>query len=460
MALSVCAGQARADEELPRGLKGTAAPLDDTAKKLPGAHAFWVPDPEFGGRIYLLESGEGVQPGTPPLVLVHGLGEAGLRDFYPVLRALGEKRQVIAFDLPGFGRSSKSNEEYSPVRYAAVVRSIIDRYAGGFADVLGHSMGGAIALSHAGTYPQQVRRLVVVDAAGVLHREAFVTEQIRGSVAPARGLLPGTVAAAEELAGNLLRRARKFEPPPELLVGSRLLRQHALGGEPGKIAAVSLIATNLGAAIAGVTAPTLILWGERDQIAPLRTVHILVDRVADAQLTVFAGVGHVAMKEVPQEMSAAVLAHLDTTPVAPAAIEPQKSQGDYKCHYQNDLELRGLFDSITLDNCERIMLHGVVANTLVINNSTTSLVGSRILAGINADDSLISMTGGEVLGTPVLRLSESRLDLAGVRLSGPVDLVTVTSTSRVLCSVCTVVSPNTVRYTHGEQVLRPGPRRL
>ena len=107
-------------------------------------------------------------------MLVHGLGEAGVKDFYPLFPELARKRHVVAFDLPGFGRSGRINTRYAPDRYAAVLFRVIEAYGDGQqVDVLGHSMGGAIAMLHAASYPRQVRRLVVVDAAGILHREAW-----------------------------------------------------------------------------------------------------------------------------------------------------------------------------------------------------------------------------------------------------------------------------------------------
>lgn len=437
-----------------------AASLDDVSHAVPGAHVSWLPDPEFGGRIYVVEAGLAAGAIRPSLVLIHGLGEAAARDFYPILAALAEHRHVVAFDLPGFGHSTKGNHDYKPSRYAKVVHHIIERYAGGTADVMGHSMGGAIALLHAGTYPKQVRRLVVVDAAGILHREAFVGEQVHASLAPASGLLPTLVADVEGLAGAWLRKVRRFEPPPDLLLGSRLLREHALGGVAGRIAALALIATNFGATIDRVQASTLLLWGAEDRIAPMRTAHLLADRVANARLHVLSNVGHVPMKQAAPATAKAVIDHLDGLPRARGQLDEGPDQGHYKCKRQHDLRLEGRFKRIELDGCERIILNNVVVNHLALRSSTVYGTRTRVLSGIQATESTVTLTGGELEGAPTLTTAGSLFDLAGVRVNGRANTLDVASTSRLLCSVCVIEGDGGVTYAHGEQALNPGQKRL
>ncbi len=445
----------------PDGGVDAAVPIDDAILGVPGARASWLPDPEFGGRIYVVEAG-GAPAGNlrPSLILIHGLGEAAARDFHPVLAALSKHRHVVAFDLPGFGHSTKGNHAYTPSRYAKVVHNVIERYAGGVADVMGHSMGGAIALLHAGTYPKQVRRLVVVDAAGILHREAFVGEQLHASLAPASGVLPTLVADVEGLAGAWLRKARRFEPPPDLLLGSRLLRERALGGDTGRIAALSLIATNFGSAIAHVQAPTLLLWGAEDRIAPMRTAHLLADRVAKARLHVLENVGHVPMKQAAHATAKAVIEHLDGAADARSQRGASDNQGHYKCKGQHDLRLEGQFERIELDGCERIILNEVVVGHLLLQNSTVHGIRTHVSSGIQASESVVTLTGGELEGLPALTTAGSLFDLAGVRVNGRTNALKVTNTSRLLCSVCVIEGDGGVVYAHGDRTLSPGQKRL
>src|SRR2546430_1017023 len=112
----------------------TVAPLDPEVAGLPNAAASFVPDTVYeDGQIYVLEAGR-ARSSLPPLFLVHGLGHAGVRDYYRILPRLAEKRRVVAFDLPGFGRSTPGNRPYGPGLYAQVLARMIERYATGPVD--------------------------------------------------------------------------------------------------------------------------------------------------------------------------------------------------------------------------------------------------------------------------------------------------------------------------------------
>ena len=107
---------------------------------------FFAVDPVFGSRTYIEEWGD---PANPPVILVHGLGDNGARDWRYLAPALAENFYVVAFDLPGFGRSEKYNALYTPDTYTSVVQWIADTYVDGRFTLIGHSMGGAIALNYA-----------------------------------------------------------------------------------------------------------------------------------------------------------------------------------------------------------------------------------------------------------------------------------------------------------------------
>ena len=104
------------------------------------------------------------------VVLVHGLGEGAARDWEHVIPALARRYHVLTFDLPGFGRSEKQNALYSPANYAAFVKWIMEARVNGPFTLVGHSMGGVIALRFASIYPRNLRHLILIDTPGILHR--------------------------------------------------------------------------------------------------------------------------------------------------------------------------------------------------------------------------------------------------------------------------------------------------
>lgn len=454
---------------------------------LPGAHESWFVDAAFDARVHVLQLGRGT-PGSTPLVLVHGLGTAGMRDFVPLMPGLAADRQVLALDLPGFAGSGPGRPPYDPARYADLVARVVARYLGSasggadagvsgpLVDLLGHSMGGAIALQFAARHAGMLRRLVLVDVAGVLHKEAFVASQIRGrgdAVAAARdvpGLGDGMRETADGLATSLLGQVRRLEPAPWVLE----LSADLTGAGPGTLAALALIDTNFAPAIEAVRAPTLILWGEQDTTAPLRTARLLEERLPHARLVVFPGVGHVPMASVAPEMLTLITAHLASdapavgpgtppqgdgaAPAGPAGLPRSKGAG--RCHGQAGQRFTGRYDSITLEDCARVQILDAQVGRLVVRESSVRVVRAQITAGVEAIDSNVTMTGVDIGPRPggsALDLETSLLDLAGVTLRGYARALG-RGGSTLLFSACRIEDERGVRYLHGKHGLVPGDR--
>jgi pimeloyl-ACP methyl ester carboxylesterase len=354
------------------------------------------------------------------------------------------------FDLPGFGRSAQANVKYGPARYAAVLSRVIARYGPGPVDVVGHSMGGAISLFHASAYPQQVRRLVLVDAAGILHRDAWAAHHVRRVTDPARVFLPRVANMLGEVAELVSDTSRILDPAPDIVLELAPLRKKLLGGKPERIAALGLILQDFGPVIARLRAPTLVVWGGDDMIAPLRTGLMLADRLPDAQLVVFPGIGHQVMAEAPSKLVPEIERHLTSSavgPLRPPAVAAA-SQGKAICHGLSDLHLTGTYDSVEIEDCTDVVLDHVRTTNMVIRRSTASVVRSTFTAGIVADTSTLLITGGEIDGDLALDVKDSKVDLAGVAIDAREPFHT-TGQSRLLMSVCPVRTPEGSGFRHG-----------
>ena len=256
--------------------------------------------------MYLLEVGPHSTK-HPPLVLFHGAGAGGNRDFYPVLAALSSKRRVIAVDLPGFGRSERRGDDFAPEQMVRQVASVVDALGIRRFDVLGHSSGGALALLFAAQSPKLVRRLVLVDVVGVLRPETLLRSQLHEQLNDMREGSPLAAGIVEKSGDALVN----FVSPVRRLGRRRFPIRVWSEAARVQCSAMALLDYNFGAALFGIRAPTLLVWGDRDDVAPVRIAHVLEDRIPRSKLSFLKDSGHVPMRDQPAALAELVTSYLD-----------------------------------------------------------------------------------------------------------------------------------------------------
>src|SRR5207253_2250208 len=128
---------------------------------------------------------------------------------------------VVAVDLPGFGASDKANVLYSPENYARVLKVVAGRFLHGPFALVGHSMGAVVSLRYAAAYPDDVLRLALVDAPGVLHSSSTTSQYL------ARFGLEFVPPAADpadwlvNLARKLLAPLQQLRLDPQVILSAR-----------------------------------------------------------------------------------------------------------------------------------------------------------------------------------------------------------------------------------------------
>lgn len=240
----------------------------------------------------------------PPLVLLHGYAGDGPTTWRRQLDDLSDEFTVVAWDAPGAGRSSDPPETFGMAGYADCLAGFIG--ALGLADphVLGLSFGGALAIELCRRHPMIPKTLVLESAyagwAGSLPAE--VTDQ------RLRQALTLSELSPDEFVDTLLPTMFSSGTPAEDVdaLGRAIREFHPAGFR----AMAHASAEDLSDALPLVAVPTLLVYGDDDQRAPLNVAEQLHAAIAGSTLVVLPGAGHVCNIEAPEDFGRTVRAFL------------------------------------------------------------------------------------------------------------------------------------------------------
>ncbi|WP_018609124.1 alpha/beta fold hydrolase [Uliginosibacterium gangwonense] len=414
-------------------------------------------EPIFNGEVLTLEAGQN-HPQT--VLLVHGLGQNGLTDWADIIGPLAQRYHVLSLDLPGFGYSSTPAGKYSPTNYARVLSWLLTRRAHGPAIVVGHSMGGAVALRFAATYPAQISKLVLVDAAGILQRTSFVKHTVTGRL-NGEGMpdfLRGLLAHARDASDTALEKVFGMPDPTALLNASDDVWSTVLGSRSNANAAMALAEEDFTQAIYTLRLPTQIIWGEEDPIAPLRTGQMLARRLSLAQLQTLPGVGHVPMEAGNRDAFMRQLNLALELPPFPAPPPPPLGTGkpDLQCNGETGTHYSGQFREIRLNGCTAVQLRDLQAERIVIRDSIVQMLNVQVTSdkvAIDISNSELIATASEISGQTAIHADKVRMDLAGVQLNARGEAIEVERSSYFVASACSVRSSTYSGYWQGSRTV-------
>lgn len=243
-----------------------------------------------------------------PMLLVHGLG-ATLDHWALALPRFSARRRTVALDLPGFGRSAKPDRLYSPAEFVAAIDGFVSRLGIERFVLVGHSMGGAISAEYVLEHAAKVDSLVLVDAAGMTRMPTglldYLVERFEQRVDPGRIVLPPRlvramvklvfyeeVAFAERNVGRILASMSEADWPDRVRSFVRSVS--------------GLSRSRIRQRLGEIRLPTLVLWGARDRVLPLRHGRRLHEGIRGSKLVVFPRTGHCPMIERPDPFCASV----------------------------------------------------------------------------------------------------------------------------------------------------------
>jgi pimeloyl-ACP methyl ester carboxylesterase len=275
-----------------------------------------------GHRVSYRTAGEG-----PVILLIHGItGDS--RQWNRIIPQLADRYTVIAPDLLGHGQSAKPRGDYSLGAYAVSLRDLLIVLGHRRATVVGHSLGGGIAMQFSYEYPVFCERLVLVDSGGL---GPEVHPLLRAATLPGSELvLPliahGRLHAIGEAIGQALGRlglelghdmaemTRGYASLSD--AGARRAFLHTLR------AVIDLAGQRVSATDRLYLAemiPTLIVWGRRDPLIPLRHAEVAHRGMPGSRLEVFGDAGHFPQLEDPVRFVRVLADFIEGT--APAEFE-------------------------------------------------------------------------------------------------------------------------------------------
>jgi pimeloyl-ACP methyl ester carboxylesterase len=254
-----------------------------------------------GRPVTYVRAGEG-----PVLLLIHGMaGE--LQNWQAVIEPLARHHTVLAPDLPGHGESAPGGGDYSLGALAAGLRDLLAALGHDRATLVGHSLGGGVAMQFAYQFPEMIERLVLVSSGGL---GPEVSPVLRAAALPGADRFIATTAGPARTVGSAIGRGLNLVGLRPNADVAEVGRGYVSLADPDRRAAFlatlrSVVGTGGQRVHAGDRLylakglPVLIIWGARDRIIPVHHGEHAHELMPGSRLEIFDSVGHLPQLEAP-----------------------------------------------------------------------------------------------------------------------------------------------------------------
>jgi pimeloyl-ACP methyl ester carboxylesterase len=275
-----------------------------------------------GHRAIYRTAGEG-----PPVLLIHGMLNSS-RHWEGVAMRLADSYRVIAPDLIGHGDSATPRGDYSLGAHAASIRDLLATIGVERATVVGHSLGGGVAMQFFYQFPQRTERLVLVSSGGLGHD---VSPLLRAAALPGAAALLRVAARprlvdALDAAGERLRATGRAKGVYLLAIARALRPLQQPGSRQAFLETLRSVIDVHGQRVSARDRlyllgdmPTLLVWGERDRTIPLDHGLAAHGEIPNSRFETLPRAAHFPHMEDPEGLAAVLLDFLATT--EPAAID-------------------------------------------------------------------------------------------------------------------------------------------
>jgi pimeloyl-ACP methyl ester carboxylesterase len=255
-------------------------------------------------------------PAGQPVVLIHGYTDSA-RDWVPIVPYLSPRFRLILVDIRGHGRSGKPECCYTRFDFAYDIKLLLDALAVQRADIVGHSLGSFIAQTFAENWPKRTRRVVLISSSGCprpgspppkpTYDYAGRIRALHEPIDPDSPFMVEWWSSPTPVDAEFLRRERRDAAAIPLRVWLAVLDQ-------------GLEECDLQRTLPRLKAPALLIWGGKDPIMGEDVRQTLREALPQAQVKVFASLGHNPFWEEPRACAAVINAFLEAGPAgAPAS---------------------------------------------------------------------------------------------------------------------------------------------
>lgn len=237
-----------------------------------------------GIRTRMLDTGQG-----DPIILLHGWGTK-IESLFPISSYLEKRMRVIAVDFPGFGQTDFPPRAWGVGDYTEWLILLIRKLNIETACFLGHSFGGRVCIKLASLYPQMVKKMILIDSAGVRQFEFNWRNQAISTVSmvikPLINMLP------KQLVNKIRWRFYSSIGSTDYLTAGRLKETYQ-----------KIINEDLEPVLSNIASPTLLIWGENDRDTPLADGMLMAQKIHRSKLITIKSAGHFPFIDDPAQVN-------------------------------------------------------------------------------------------------------------------------------------------------------------
>ncbi len=272
-----------------------------------------------GQPVSYYRAGEG-----PPILLIHGITSSS-RTWREVIPGLAEHHEVIAPDLLGHGRSAKPRGDYSLGGYASGLRDLLTILGIGRVTVVGHSLGGGVAMQFAYQFPDKLGRLVLVDSGGLGNEVALF---LRAATLPgAEYVIPVLFSPPARFTGRAVGSVLgRLGVKPSAHVKGMAEGMESLGDPDKRRAFVHTARSVIDPRGQRVDArdrlylardvPTMLIWGENDRMIPVKHGREAHEMMPHSRFELMPRAGHFAHNDDPERFVSLLSDFIEETDAA------------------------------------------------------------------------------------------------------------------------------------------------